>query len=141
VTEGQIQGGAVPEKLSGRTKELLDGRSFAVVATVQPDGSPQASVVWVKRDGDDILFSTVEGRRKHLNMERDPRISLVINPPDHPYHYFEARGEVSMVREGGRELINELSRKYRHGKDYEADGPEDVRVVVRLSPRKIIGNV
>ncbi|MFG2824309.1 PPOX class F420-dependent oxidoreductase [Kitasatospora sp. NPDC048365] len=128
-------------ELSDRARSLLDDKSFAVVATVQPDGSPQASVVWVKRDGDDILFSTLEGRRKHLNMVRDPRVSLVINPPDHPYHYFEARGEVTMVRTGGRELIDELSRKYRHGKDYEADGPEDVRVVVRLSPRKIVGNI
>ncbi|GAA2745035.1 PPOX class F420-dependent oxidoreductase [Kitasatospora cinereorecta] len=129
------------QQLSDRAKELLDGKSFAVVATIQPDGSPQASVVWVKRDGEDILFSTLEGRRKHLNMVRDPRISFVINPPDHPYHYVEVRGEVTMTREGGRELIDELSRKYRHGKDYDADGPGDVRVVCRLTPRKIVGNV
>ncbi|WP_354641242.1 PPOX class F420-dependent oxidoreductase [Kitasatospora camelliae] len=129
------------EQLSDRAKELLDGTSFAVLATVQPDGSPQASVVWVKRDGNDILFSTLEGRRKHDNMVRDPRVSFVINPPDHPYHYLEVRGEVTMTRAGGRDLINELSRKYRHGKDYEADGPGDVRVVVRLTPRRIVGNI
>ncbi|MEV4557154.1 PPOX class F420-dependent oxidoreductase [Kitasatospora sp. NPDC049285] len=127
-------------ELTDGVKALLDAKSFAVVATVQPDGSPQASVVWVRRDGEDILFSTVQGRRKHLNMVRDPRISVVINPPGHPYRYFEARGEVTMTTEGGRELIDELSRKYR-GVDYEADGPDDVRVVVRLSPRKVIGNL
>ncbi|MFD9126496.1 PPOX class F420-dependent oxidoreductase [Kitasatospora sp. NPDC059571] len=126
--------------LSDRAKKLLDGTTFAVLSTVQPDGSPQSSVVWVKRDGDDILFSTLEGRRKHLNMTADPRISLVINPPEHPYDYLEARGAVTMTRAGGRDLINELSRKYR-GQDYTADGPEDVRVVVRLSPRKIVGNI
>ncbi|WP_371497836.1 PPOX class F420-dependent oxidoreductase [Kitasatospora sp. NBC_00374] len=126
--------------LPDRLKELLDGKTFAVVATTQPDGSPQSSVVWVKRDGDDVLFSTVQGRRKHLNMARDARVSLVVNPPDHPYTYAEVRGEVRMTAEGGRELIDELSRKYR-GEDYGFDGPEDVRVVVRLVPRKVVGNI
>ncbi|MEV7354245.1 PPOX class F420-dependent oxidoreductase [Kitasatospora sp. NPDC059811] len=127
-------------ELSGPAKELLDRKSFAVVSTIQPDGSPQSSVVWVTRDGDDILFSTVQGRRKHLNLVRDPRISLVVNPPENPYEYVEVRGSATMTTEGGRELINELSRKYR-GEEYGFDGPDDVRVVVRLSPRKVVGNI
>ncbi|RPE34024.1 PPOX class F420-dependent oxidoreductase [Kitasatospora cineracea] len=126
-------------ELTDKVKELLDAKSYAVVSTVQPDGSPQSSVVWVKRDGDDILFSTVQGRRKHLNLVRDPRISLLVNPADDPYQYFEARGEVTMTTAGGPELIDELSRKYR-GEDYRFDGPDDVRVVVRLTPRKVVGN-
>ncbi|MFF4380453.1 PPOX class F420-dependent oxidoreductase [Kitasatospora sp. NPDC092039] len=127
-------------ELADKVKDLLDSKSFAVVSTIQPDGSPQASVVWVKRDGDDILFSTVQGRRKHLNLVRDPRVSLVINSKDNPYEYFEARGEATLTTEGGRELIDELSHKYM-GKDYGWDGPEDVRVVVRISPRKVVGNI
>ncbi|MER8100730.1 PPOX class F420-dependent oxidoreductase [Kitasatospora sp. NPDC094016] len=127
-------------ELSGPAKELLDRKSFAVVSTIQPDGSPQSSVVWVTRDGDDILFSTVQGRRKHLNLVRDPRISLVVNPPENPYEYVEVRGSATMTTEGGRELIDELSRKYR-GEEYGFDGPDDVRVVVRLSPRKVVGNI
>jgi PPOX class probable F420-dependent enzyme len=126
-------------QLSDQAKALFDAKSFVSLSTVQPDGSPQSSVVWIKRDGDDVVFSTVEGRRKHLNMARDPRISLLVNPPDHPYRYLELRGEVTMTREGGRELIDELCRKYL-GHDYRNDGPEDVRVVVRLSPRKVVGN-
>ncbi|GAA2813537.1 PPOX class F420-dependent oxidoreductase [Kitasatospora sp. CM 4170] len=129
------------EHLSDRAKALIDGKSFAVVSTIQPDGSPQSSVVWVKRDGEDILFSTVEGRRKHLNMVRDPRISLVVNPPDSPYTYTEVRGAVTFTREGGKELIDELAHKYRGEEVYRFDGPEDVRVVVRLTPRKVVGNL
>ncbi|MFE2108693.1 PPOX class F420-dependent oxidoreductase [Kitasatospora sp. NPDC059463] len=127
-------------QLSDRAKALIDAKSFAVVSTIQPDGSPQSSVVWVTRDGEDILFSTVEGRRKHLNLLKDPRVSLVVNPPENPYTYLEVRGEVSLTREGGRELIDELSRKYQ-GKDYDYDGPEDVRVVVRITPRKVVGSI
>ncbi|WP_035800500.1 PPOX class F420-dependent oxidoreductase [Kitasatospora mediocidica] len=127
-------------QLSDQARELLDGKSFATVATIQPDGGPQASVVWVKRDGDDILFSTVEGRRKHLNLLRDPRVSLVVNPPEDPYSYLEVRGSVTLSIEGGRELIDELSHKYM-GKDYGFDGPEAVRVVVRITPTKVAGSI
>ncbi|MFE7531363.1 PPOX class F420-dependent oxidoreductase [Kitasatospora sp. NPDC057542] len=128
-------------ELSDRAKALLDDKSFAVVSTIQPDGSPQSSVVWVKRDGGDILFSTVQGRRKHLNLARDPRVSLLVNPPDNPYEYLEARGEVSLTTEGGRELIDELAAKYRGVDNYTWDGPDDVRVVVRLTPRKVVGSI
>ncbi|MFJ8626596.1 PPOX class F420-dependent oxidoreductase [Kitasatospora sp. NPDC093550] len=128
-------------QLSDRAKALIDGKSFAVVSTIQPDGSPQSSVVWVKRDGDDILFSTVEGRRKHLNLKRDPRVSILLNPADSPYEYLEARGEVTMTTEGGRELIDELAAKYRGVDKYTWDGPDDVRVIVRLTPRKVVGSL
>ncbi|MFE6051130.1 PPOX class F420-dependent oxidoreductase [Kitasatospora sp. NPDC056446] len=128
-------------QLSDRAKALLDDKSFAVVSTIQPDGSPQSSVVWVRRDGDDILFSTVQGRRKHLNLVKDPRLSILVNPVDSPYEYFEVRGEATLTTEGGRELIDELAAKYRGVDSYTWDGPDDVRVVVRLSPRKVVGNI
>ncbi|MFJ2865009.1 PPOX class F420-dependent oxidoreductase [Kitasatospora sp. NPDC087314] len=128
-------------QLSDRAKALIDGKSFAVVSTIQPDGSPQSSVVWVERDGEDILFSTVEGRRKHLNLLKDPRISLVVNPPESPYEYLEVRGSATLTTQGGRELINRLAAKYRGEDVYTFDGPEDVRVIVRLTPRKVVGSI
>ncbi|AXI78260.1 PPOX class F420-dependent oxidoreductase [Peterkaempfera bronchialis] len=127
-------------QLSAKAKELLDAKSFATLATVQPDGSPQLSVVWVKRDGDDVLISTVEGRRKHLNMVKDSRVSVIVNPPDAPYTYAEVRGEAILTTEGGRELINDLSHKYM-GQDYGYDGPDDVRVVVRIRPAKVVDHL
>src|SRR5256885_15913797 len=60
-------------QLSESALRLVDGKNYAVLATVNPDGSPQTSVVWVGRDGGDLLFSTVEGRVKHRNMVRDRR--------------------------------------------------------------------
>jgi Pyridoxamine 5'-phosphate oxidase len=49
----------MPVALSQPTLSLLDGRNYAVLSTVNPDGSPQTSVVWVGRDGADLFFSTV----------------------------------------------------------------------------------
>jgi PPOX class probable F420-dependent enzyme len=83
--------------LSDATIRLVDGKNYAVLATVNPDGSPQTSVVWVGRDDDDLLFSTVEGRVKHRNMLRDPRVSVTVIDWSDPENYVELRGRVSMT--------------------------------------------
>jgi PPOX class probable F420-dependent enzyme len=118
-------------------RRLLDDKTFVVVSTINPDGSPQSTVLWVKRDGDDVIFSTVRGRKKTRNLERDPRASVCAFDPAQPYSYFTIDGEVTMVEDGGPELINELSLKY-NGVPYTFDPPEAVRVVCRLTPRKVI---
>ena len=125
-------------QLSDATLRLVDGRNYAVMATVNPDGSPQTSVVWVGRDGDDLLFSTVEGRVKHRNMLRDPRVSVTVIDSADPENYAELRGRVSMTPDVGRQLDTRLSWKYE-GKDPAADRPGAVRVVVRMPVDKITG--
>ncbi|MEU5240646.1 PPOX class F420-dependent oxidoreductase [Streptomyces lydicus] len=130
--------------LSDDLKKLLDTPVFVIVTTIQPDGSPQASPVWVKRDGDDLLISTTVGRRKERNIRRDPRVSVVVQPSDSPYTYAEVRGTATLTTEGGPELIDELSRKYT-GKPYAEFNPEAgkdaERVVVRITPRKVAGSI
>lgn len=123
--------------LSDAARALVDGKSFPTVATIQPEGQPQLSVVWVKRDGDDVLFSTVEGRQKHRNLVRDPRLTLLVTPPDDPYGYLEIRGTVTLDTVNGADLINELSLKYK-GEPYTNDKPGDVRVIVRLHADRIV---
>jgi PPOX class probable F420-dependent enzyme len=124
-------------ELPALAKELLDKRSFAVVSTINPDGAPQASVVWATYEGDELLFSTIRGRRKTRNMERDPRASLCMYDPDDPYRYVEVRGRVSMTTEGGDELIERLSQAY-DGKPFREGSPDNVRVVCRVTPTKVV---
>jgi len=124
-------------ELNEKTRALLDGKNFATLATVNPDGSPQTSVIWVKRDGDSVLLSTVRGRRKERNIARDPRVSLSIFAMDDPYDYVELRG-IARFEDGGRALIDELANKYR-GHDYPADPDGTVRVAVRIAPARITG--
>ncbi|MFI9246941.1 PPOX class F420-dependent oxidoreductase [Streptomyces sp. NPDC053086] len=130
--------------LSDRLKSVLDDKVFIVVGTIQPDGSPQMSPVWVKRDGDDVLFSTTVDRRKYLNLERDSRVTVVVMNPEEPYEYAEIRGIAELTTDGGPELIDELSRKYT-GKDYADFNPASARdaqrVVVRVRPRKVVGSM
>ncbi|MFE0101809.1 PPOX class F420-dependent oxidoreductase [Streptomyces sp. NPDC059009] len=130
--------------LSEDLKALLDTPVFITVATIQPDGSPQLSPVWVKRDGDDVLFSTTIGRRKEKNLRRDPRVTVLFQPFDAPYTYAEIRGTAELTTEGGQELIDELSLKYT-GKKYAEFNPGSAddaeRVVVRVSARKVVGRI
>ncbi|MFG2863145.1 PPOX class F420-dependent oxidoreductase [Streptomyces sp. ISID311] len=130
--------------LSDDLKKLLDSPVFVTVATIQPDGSPQLSPVWVKRDGDDLLFSTTVGRRKEANIRRDPRVSVLVQPFDAPYTYAEVRGSASLTTEGGPQLIDELSQKYT-GKPYADFNPaaadDAPRLVVRITPRKVVGSI
>ena len=119
-----------------------DARVFATLATILPDGRPHLTVVWIKRDGDDLLVSTTVDRQQGKNMARDPRVTLVITAPDNPYVYAEIRGIVSLTPDPGRELPDELSRKYT-GQDYRTFWPPSVndaaRLIARITPDKITG--
>ena len=119
-------------------RDLLDRRAFAVIATGNPDGSPQASVIWAAYDGGDIVFSTIRGRRKTRNMEREPRVSFVAYDPADPYRYVEVRGTVTMTEQGGDELIDELCRAYQ-GRPWP-HRPQEVRVVCRLTPTHVVAH-
>jgi PPOX class probable F420-dependent enzyme len=111
-------------------RELADGLNFATVSTVQPDSSPQASVVWVKRDGDDLLFSTIRGRRKTANLEADPRISVLITDAASAYRYAEIRGRAEISDDPTSALIQELSQKY-DGQPFDEPAGRR-RVIVRV---------
>ncbi|MGO9220020.1 MAG: PPOX class F420-dependent oxidoreductase [Streptosporangiaceae bacterium] len=124
---------------SAATLELLEGRNYAVLATINPDGSPQTSAMWVGRDGDDLLFSTVEGRQKHRNMLRDPRVSVSILDSADPENYVELRGRVTMTPDPGRLLHIQLSHKY-DGTDPGEDRPGAHRVIVRMTVDKAAGH-
>jgi PPOX class probable F420-dependent enzyme len=118
-------------------RELLDRRAFLVLSTINPDGGPQSSVIWAKHDGGDVVFSTIRGRRKTRNMERDPRVSICIYDPADPYRYVEVRGTVTLTEDGGPELIEELSQSY-DGKPFVEGNPDNVRVVCRVSATKVV---
>ena len=120
------------------TVRLLDGRNYAVLATLNADGSPQTSAMWVGRDGNDLLMSTVQGRVKYRNMLRDPRVSVTVHDAADPENYVELRGRAMITPDPGGRLDNRLSWKY-DGKDKDPDPPGAVRVVVRVVVDKATG--
>lgn len=124
---------AVP--LSDHAKALIDAHPFATLCTIQADGSPHASILWITRDGDTPLLSTTIGRRKERNLRGDPRVSIVV-AGESPYDYVEIRGTATMTETGGRELIDDLAMVY-NGKPYPDEPEGTVRVVVRVEPTRV----
>lgn len=125
--------------LTDSAKAILDGPNFATIATVQGDGQPQLSVVWVERDDEDVLVSTTSNRQKYRNLMRDPRVSLLAYPAEAPYTYVEVRGTATVTEEGGRQLIDRLCHRYTGATRYTGDdGTDNVRVVVRITPDRVI---
>jgi PPOX class probable F420-dependent enzyme len=120
-------------------RRLFDAPVYAVLTTLNSDGGPQSSVVWVRRDGDDLLMSTIRGRRKAANMSRDPRVSLCAYDPADPFQYVEVRGAVAVSEQGGDELIDALSRAYMDKPWVRR--PAEVRLVVRLTPSNVVERV
>jgi PPOX class probable F420-dependent enzyme len=118
--------------LPGELRDMLDAKAFAVLSTVNADGSPQSSVIWATYEGDEVIFSTILGRRKTRNMSRDPRVSLCVYDLANPYSYVEVRGTVAMTQEGGPELIERLSQAY-DGRTFTESNPANVRVVCRVA--------
>jgi PPOX class probable F420-dependent enzyme len=137
-----VTSGVSPERL----RDVLDSPIFATVATIQPDGTPQQSVVWVERDGDDVLFMVGIGSRKERNLRRDPRASVLVCPPEAPYGYAAIRGNAVFEPALSERLRDELAIKYigvpyaEHvARTPEADGGDVV--AVRLVPERTSGRL
>ena len=94
--------------------------------------------MWVGRDGDDVLFSTVAGRRKHRNLVRDPRASVTILDSDQPYNTSSCAGGVTISEDENRAFDIGLSSEY-DGADPDPDPPGAVRLILRMEAVKATG--
>ncbi|MEU8889423.1 PPOX class F420-dependent oxidoreductase [Streptomyces sp. NPDC048442] len=133
----------MPTSFSDAARKLLDGRNPAVLATLNPDGSPQTSVVWVGRDGDDLLISSQAGRRKVTNMLRDPRVSLSVYDQADSESYIEVRGLATVTEDEDRRVAVALAEKYEGpgaGEEYVRLPADAVRVAVRIVPGRVVGS-
>lgn len=121
-------------------KALAQGKNFAALTTLMPDGQPQTQVMWVGADDDHVLINTEVHRAKYKNVARDPRVTVTVWDAASPYRYVEARGRVvDEVRgDAARTSIDELSQKYT-GADYAAPVQSE-RVVLQVAVDKVHKN-
>jgi PPOX class probable F420-dependent enzyme len=126
----------VPPVFDDETRALLDGKNFATVATLNPDGGPQTTIVWIGRDEDTVVFSATATRQKTKNLARDPRVSLSVFDSQNPYHAVDIRGTAELIDDPDKSLSRRLSQKYL-GKDPEPEPDEVRRFIVRITPAKI----
>ena len=126
------------KQLSDAERAFLESPFVGVVKTLHPDGSPQSTVVWVDVDDEGPSINTAYGRVKPRNLARDPRVSLVVVDPGDPYRWVKVSGTGTLVDEGADEHIDRLSKKYTGQDVYANRTPDEQRVTVRITPRRIL---
>ena len=126
---------AIPEKYLDLLKQK---KAFATLATVMPDGSPQATPVWFDYTGDAIRVNTAKGRVKARNMKEGAPVALSIMDPDNAYRYIQVRGRVRRVTENGADAhIDSLAKKYLGKDKYPFRQPGEQRVIYKIRPDKV----
>ncbi len=125
-------------KLTKEQVDLLRSKHLAYLATVNADGSPQVTPVWVDTDGEAVIMNTSVGRLKERNIRRDPRVMLAVNDPANPNAtQLLIRGRAELVHEGAKETIDRLARKYTGHDEYPWLQPGEKRVTIRVVPERV----
>jgi PPOX class probable F420-dependent enzyme len=118
--------------------DLFNKKAFGNLATLNADGTPQVTPIWVDREGEFLLFNSARGRLKDRNVRRNPHVAIAISDPDNPYRYLEIRGQVVEITEAGADAhIDKLAKKYLGVDTYPHRQPGEVRVMYRVKPERV----
>jgi PPOX class probable F420-dependent enzyme len=129
--------------LPGELRDLIESGPMAHLSTINADGSPQVSVIWIGLDGDDLVSGHLGWRAKLGNIERDPRVVLSFDAPRapgvflNPYAMLQARAAVQPSNDAWS-LLNRLAKVYI-SPDAEFPAPKGPGFVVRYSVARIGG--
>jgi PPOX class probable F420-dependent enzyme len=121
--------------LTEEQARLLLEPNFATVGTLNRDGSPQLTIVWIDWDGEQVVFNTAAGRAKPRNLARDPRVSVLVLDREDGYRWVAAHGTAELTTDGADEHIDKLARKYT-GEGWQPK-PGEQRLVVRFRPEHV----
>ncbi|MGV9763546.1 PPOX class F420-dependent oxidoreductase [Micromonospora tulbaghiae] len=125
--------------LSEEDLALLGEPQLAHVATVESDGTPHVTPVWVDTDGEHIVFNTAKGRQKYLNMSRNPVVAVSVADKADDFRTLWVKGTVEFVTEGADEHIDRMAKKYLGQDTYPWRRPGEERVIVRITPTEKLG--
>lgn len=120
--------------------DLFETETFAHVVTMNLEGTPHSTPVWIDydADGDRLLVNTERHRRKAQNVSEDPTVAVSMTDPQDPYRFLSVTGEVEAVTtEGAREHIDELARRYTDEDEYPQP-IESERIVLRIRPDEVL---
>ncbi len=103
---------AIPDS----ARDALESDALAHLVTLNEDGSPQVTCVWVGLNGDEIVCAHLPYLQKLRNIERDPRVALSIEAPGETglglQHYLVIHGRARVTEGGAQELLEELGHTY-----------------------------
>jgi len=126
------------ETFTPAARAIFDKLVLAHVASLEPDGSPNVTPVWVRLDGDDIIINTALGRAKARNLASDSRVAVSLTDPDDMYRLIAVRGTVvGFTTEGADDEIDGFALKYLGVDSYPYRRDGEIRVTVRIRPDRI----
>ena len=118
-------------------QELLEKPNYAVIATLGAGGSPHQTVVWISAEGDKVAVNSAVGRLWPANLQRDPRVTVLVQEAGDPYHYVEIRGTATSSAHDADEHINALSKKYTGQDEYPYRQPGEERIKFVIEPEHV----
>lgn len=117
---------------------LLEGKNLLFLATIMKDGSPQVSPVWADYDDNHILVNTAEGRIKHKNILRDPRVAISIVDQNNPLDVAIIRGKVvETIPDYDYKHADRLAKKYMGKEMYPFRTKGEKRTILKIRPERV----
>src|ERR1700710_81573 len=129
--------------LNDAARALLDSSAIAQLITINADGSPQVSGVWIGLDGDELIVASLPKRIKVRNVERDPRVALVVQSPTKSARgldeYLVVHGTARVTEGGAPELLQQLAQVYL-GPDAVFPGADaPAGYIFHITAQRIVG--
>jgi PPOX class probable F420-dependent enzyme len=115
-------------------RDLLENPNYAVVSTHNRDGSMHSTVVWVSAENGGVAVNSAVGRLWPTNLERDPRITVLVQEAGNAYNFLEIRGTATGSTDGADEHINALAKKYIGQDEYPYRQPGEQRIKFAITP-------
>ena len=118
--------------------DLFGHKNLVFIATVMKDGAPQLSPVWANYEDDHILVNTAEGRIKHKNVLRDPRVAVSVVSRDNPLDMTTIRGIVSeIIPDYEYKHADRLTKQYMNRDDYPFKREGEKRITLKINPERV----
>jgi PPOX class probable F420-dependent enzyme len=118
-------------------QKLLSEPNHAVVSTLNSDGTVLNTVAWIDVENGSVAVNSAKGRKWPANLQRDPRITVLVYEQDNPLNYVEIRGRANATTDGADEHINALSKKYIGQDEYPFRQPGEERIKFVIEPEHI----
>lgn len=129
----------MPIALPESVKKVLQDKAYGHVITFGPNGRPQVTMVWIDVEGDEVLFTTAEGRKKPQNLRRDPRIIISAQNPNDPQSYIVLHGTATITEAGAEAQNDKLAKRFLGLDKYPFRKPGETRLMVRVKVDRIGG--
>jgi PPOX class probable F420-dependent enzyme len=118
--------------------KLFSEKNLVYIATVMNDGAPQVSPVWANHEDGYILVNTAEGRIKHKNVLRDPRVAVSVVSIDNPLYMTTIRGTVEeLVSDYEYKHADKLTQQYMGRERYPFKREGEKRIILKIKPSKV----